>query len=216
MGSSLSLRSLKLFKRIIIADDHILVAQGIRKLIEHVSQDIELVQSGEDLVRAVSKEPPDLVIADVAMPGISGVDAMKTLQASGYDAPFVFLTMHDEPSMAFHAIRAGGRGYLPKTAAGDELIRALEDVVGGRTYIASGLSARMLAETQRIRPIVSRIQLRILGYVAQGMRNKQIADEMELSVRTIESHKYAMMQELRVHSTLELLNAAKKEGLFDD
>lgn len=206
----------RLFRSVLIADDHVVVAQGVRGLIAKASDAIDVVSSGEELLCYVRTTRPDVVIADLSMPGISGLDAMRQLHDEGHDPPFVFLTMHDEPSLAIAAVRSGARGYLPKTAAGEELVRALEDVVGGRVYVAADLSTRLIASMNRPAPRISQTQRRILEYVSLGLRNKAIAEEMALSVRTIESHKYAMMLELRVHTTLELLLRAKSEGLLGD
>jgi DNA-binding NarL/FixJ family response regulator len=139
---------------------------------------------------------------------------MRVMREEGYDVPVVFLTMHDESNMAAQALRAGARGYVLKSAAGEELVRALDGVMDGRTYVTPTLAADAIVSTGRPRYLLTEKQLRILEYVARGLRSKQIAYELGVSVRTIESHKYAIMQELGVHGTLELVRKAELEGLI--
>ncbi|WP_313341007.1 response regulator transcription factor [Stenotrophomonas sp.] len=201
-------------RRVVLADDHRVVAQGIEHLLEDQFDSIELVSSGEELVEAVRRDPPDVVVADISMPGLSGIQALRRMREEGYVMPVVFLTMHDESSMAAEAIRAGARGYVLKSAAGDELVRALNGVMCGHTYVTPSLAADAITSAGRRQYMLTDKQLRILEYVARGLRSKQIAFELGVSVRTIESHKYAIMQELGVHGTLELVRKAEQEGLI--
>jgi DNA-binding NarL/FixJ family response regulator len=202
------------YRRVVLADDHRVVAQGIEHLLEDQFDSIELVSSGDALVEAVRRDPPDVVVADISMPGLSGIQALRRLREEGYVMPVVFLTMHDESSMAAEAIRAGARGYVLKSAAGDELVRALNGVMDGNTYVTPSLAADAITSAGRHQYMLTDKQLRILEYVARGLRSKQIAFELGVSVRTIESHKYAIMQELGVHGTLELVRKAEHEGLI--
>ncbi len=202
------------YRRVVLADDHRVVAQGIEQLLVGRFDSIELVTSGEALVESVRRDPPDVVVADISMPGLSGIDAMRVIREEGYDVPVVFLTMHDETNMAAQALRAGAKGYVLKSAAGEELVRVLDGVMDGRTYVTPTLAADALVSTGRPRYLLTEKQLRILEYVARGLRSKQIAYELGVSVRTIESHKYAIMQELGVHGTLELVRKAELEGLI--
>ncbi len=202
------------FRRVVVADDHMLVAQGIERLLTDTFATIELVGSGEQLVESVRRDPPDVVVADISMPGMSGIDAMRMMRGEGYAMPFVFLTMHDESSVAAEAIRAGARGYILKSSAGDELMRALAGIMEGQTYVTPTVAANAIVCSGRRAYSLTEKQLRILEYVALGLRSKQIAYELGVSVRTVESHKYAIMQELGVHGTLELVRKAEQEGLI--
>ncbi|MCF7752166.1 response regulator transcription factor [Bacillus subtilis subsp. subtilis] len=202
------------FRKVVVADDHKLVAQGIEKLLTECFESIRLVSSGEELVASVRNDPPDVVVADISMPGMSGIDAMRLMRAEGCEIPFVFLTMHDESSMAAEAIRAGARGYILKSSAGEELVRALAGVMDGQTYVTPTVAANAIVCSGRRAYNLTDKQVRILEYVARGLRSKQIAYELGVSVRTIESHKYAIMQELGVHGTLELVRKAEQEGLI--
>lgn len=214
MGSSCAQTAGTPFRKVVVADDHILVAQGIERLLMDCFDSIVLVSSAEDLLELVRRDPPDVVVADISMSGMSGIDAMRIMQSEGCDIPVVFLTMHDESAMAAEAIRAGARGYILKSSAGDELVRALNGVMAGNTYVTPSLAANAIVSTGRCQYVLTDRQLRILEYVARGLRSKQIAYELGVSVRTIESHKYAIMQELGVHGTLELVRKAEQEGLI--
>ncbi|RLK56105.1 LuxR family two component transcriptional regulator [Stenotrophomonas rhizophila] len=202
------------FRKVVVADDHMLVAQGIERLLMDCFESIVLVSSGEELLDSLRRESPDVVVSDISMPGISGIDVMRQARSEGCLTPFVFLTMHDESSMAAEAIRAGARGYILKSAAGDELVRAINGVMDGQTYVTPTLAANAIVASGRCQYVLTDKQLRILEYVARGLRSKQIAYELGVSVRTIESHKYAIMQELGVHGTLELVRKAELDGLI--
>ena len=201
--------------RLLLADDHVLVAQGLEMLLLECFCHIEIVRSGEALVESVQREPPDVVVADISMEGMSGLDAMRTLRALGHEVPFVFLTMHADPELAAEAIQSGASAYVLKASAGEELVRAILEVLAGRTYVTPTLAARTIrAGAGRAGAGLTQKQREILVRVAQGLRSKQIAFELGLSVRTVESHKYTIMQELGVHSTVELVRKAAQAGLI--
>ena len=201
--------------RLLLADDHVLVAQGIERLLLECFPQVDTVRSGADVVEAVQRGGIDLVISDISMEGMSGIDALREVRRAGYDTPFVFLTMHASPEVAAEAIRAGASGYVLKTSAGEELVRAISTVMSGRTYVTPTLAARTIrAGVERAGTGLTLKQREILARVAQGLRSKQIAYELGLSVRTVESHKYTIMQELGVHSTVELVRKAAQAGLI--
>ncbi len=202
-------------KTVLIADNHHVVAQGIAGLLGKSFQTVRMARSGEELLAALRCSPPDVVIAEVSMPDITGIDAMKIAQQEGFRVPFVFLTMHDDPALAVAAIRAGARGYLLKSSAGDELLEALSCVASGGSYVAPSLVLGVITANAPPRPLLTERQLRILEGVALGLRSKVIAYELGISVRTVESHKYAMMQELGVHTAIELVQKARQEGLLE-
>lgn len=204
----------RLFESAVIADPHLLVAQGVARLLSGVITSIRIVGTGDELVASALSSPPELVVSELKLPGMSGIDAMRTVHDAGHRVPFVYLTKCADTAMAVKAVRAGARGYLGKTAAGGELFRALEDVVGGRTYIDSNLAAGMIASALNPAPAITPARRRILELVARGLRTRDIAATMGLSVRTVESHKYIMMQDFKVHSTLELLRRAKADGVI--
>ena len=199
--------------RLLLADDHLLVAQGIERLLRERVEHVETVRSGEEIVEAVLRGGVDLVVADISMAGMSGIEALRELRRLGDATPFLFLTMHDSPEIAAEAVRAGASGYVLKACAGEELVSAITAVLSQRTYVTPTLALRALGVSGR--PGLTTKQRDILDRVAQGLRSKQIAYELGLSVRTIESHKYEMMQALDVHSTVELVRKASHLGLVD-
>jgi len=201
-------------RRLVLADDHLMVAQGVERLLLEYFNVIALVFDGEALLEAIHRENPDLVIADISMPGLSGIDVMRRVHAEGLETPFIFLTMHADSEMASRAICAGGSGYVLKNSAGEELLHAVQQVLDGKTYVTPTLAANAITTSQRRRRNLTDKQQRVLEYVARGLRSKQIAFELGVSVRTVESHKYAIMQELGVHGTLELVRRAEQEGLI--
>ncbi|HEY0334804.1 MAG TPA: response regulator transcription factor [Stenotrophomonas sp.] len=206
--------SAPLRRRLVLADDHLLVAQGIERLLMECFDVIALVFNGDDLLDVIRREAPDLVITDISMPGLSGIDVMRRARHEGLFSPFIFLTMHAESEMASRAICAGGSGYVLKNAAGDELLYAVNQVLEGKTYVTPTLAANAITNSLQRRRALTDKQQRVLEHVARGLRSKQIAYELGVSVRTVESHKYAIMQELGVHGTLELVRRAEQEGLI--
>lgn len=201
-------------RRLVLADDHLLVAQGIERLLEECFDVVELVFDGLALLDVIRRETPDLVIADISMPGMTGIDVMWQARQEGYSMPFIFLTMHAESEMASRAICAGGCGYVLKNSAGEELVYAVRQVLDGRTYVTPTVAANAITSSHRRCRNLTDKQQRVLEYVARGLRSKQIAFELGVSVRMVESHKYAIMQELGVHGTLELVRRAEQEGLL--
>ncbi|MET0580877.1 MAG: response regulator transcription factor [Pseudoxanthomonas sp.] len=201
-------------QRLLVADDHLLVAQGIERLLLECFESVELVASGEQLMDVVRTDAPDVVVTDITMSGVSGIDAMRILREEGCTTPFIFLTMHGESSLAAEAVRAGAQGYVLKASAGEELVHAIREVLKGNTYVTPALAVSAIISSGQLHHNLTDKQLRVLEYVARGMRSKQIAYELGVSVRTIESHKYAIMQELGVHGTVELVRKAEQEGLI--
>lgn len=200
--------------RIVFADDHLMVAEGIERLLEGAYDLVALVQDGPSLLKAVRAEHPDLVLSDVNMPGGNGLDVLKALRAEGNRTPFVFLTMHAEPALAATAMRAGANGYVLKMSAGEELLSALRQVLNGGQYVTPSLGLHMAKETADAGRELTPKQLEVLKLVAQGLRSRQIAEQLGLSARTVEAHKYTVMQILDVHGTVELVRRAEELGLL--
>jgi len=200
--------------RIVIADDHVLVAQGLERLLMECFPQVDVVSGGQALLEYVREKRPDLVITDLSMPDLSGLEVMRQLHREDIRVPFVFLTMHGDSTMAAEALRAGASAYVLKSVAGEELLRAIREVLAGNTYITPTLGAQVIAvqPTYSASPLTDK-QLQVLAMVAAGMRSKQIAHKLGVSVRTVESHKYAIMQVMDVHSTVELIRKAQLSGL---
>jgi DNA-binding NarL/FixJ family response regulator len=174
------------------------------------------VRDGRQLVDAAKRLRPDVIVADISMPVLSGLDALRQLRAEHLDVKVIFLTMHAETELATEAVRAGAAGFLLKQSAGDELLNAIDEVLHGRMYLTPAVTkdviAGMSAAPQPAKTLTPR-QRDVLRLIVAGRRVKEIASELNLSTRTVESHKYEMMATLGVQSTVELVRYAIQRGL---
>lgn len=201
--------------RVLLADDHVMVAEGLGRLIAEVAELVGHVTNGNDLVDATLRLRPDIVVSDISMPGLNGIDAFRKAKSKGSTARFIFLTIHTEPALAVRAIRAGARGYVLKHAAGDELFEAIRAVMTGRTYVTSSLAGG-LVWTQHAESAASSLtprQVEVLRLIAQGTRMKDIAARLKISVRTVEDHRSHLLQLLGLSTTADLIRFAVKHGL---
>ncbi len=204
--------------RIVLADDHVMVAEGLGRLIAEIADLIERVSDGEQLVERVRRLKPDLVVTDITMPLMSGLDAMRTLKAEGSKSKFIFLTVHAEPRLAAEAMRSGASAFVLKQAAGEELIEAIRCVMAGRTYVTPDLAGEVLRILARPadagNPALTSRQREVLVLIAQGKRLKEIAADLNISVRTVEDHKAQLLQALDLKSTADLVKFAIKQNLI--
>lgn len=204
---------------VLLADDHAMVADGLGRLIADVADLVGQVHDGVRLVQEVRRLAPDLVVADVTMPGMSGIDAMRQLRADGSRSRFIFMTIHTEPLLAAEAMRAGAAGYLLKHAAGEELLHAITAVTAGRTYLTPLLTydvLRLNASTIASDRELSPRQRDVLRLLAHGKRMKEIAAELDISVRTVEDHKSHLKEILGLQSTAELIRFAIKQRIVPE
>jgi DNA-binding NarL/FixJ family response regulator len=203
--------------KVLLADDHTIVVEGLQSLLKDQFELVGTVADGRQLVDAARKLRPDVIVTDLSMPVLSGLDALRQLKAGGVDAKVIFLTMHADARVATEALRAGASGFLLKQSAGDELITAIEDVLQGRTYLTPLLTKDVLANLTTPgaadRAVLTPRQREVLRLLADGKRMKEIAAILGLSTRTVETHKYEMMQALGVGSTAELVKYAIKHDL---
>ena len=206
--------------RIILADDHAMVADGLARIVVEIGDVVATVHDGVTLVDAARRLHPDLVVSDITMPGMSGIDAMRQLRAEGSQARFIFLTIHTEARLAAEALRAGASGYLLKQAAGDELLSAIRTVLEGRTYLTPMLTKEVLqnlaSPETTSEPKLTPRQREVLRRIAQGERLKEIAFALGISVRTVEDHKYQLMRSLGVESTADLVRFAIKQRIVPE
>ena len=203
--------------RVLLADDHAIVAEGLATLLKGHFDLVGTVGDGSELVDAARQLRPDVVVADIAMPVLSGLEALRRLKAARSDAKVIFLTMHADAHLASEAFRAGARGYVLKQSAGEELIAAIREVLQGRTYLTPLITKDVIATLTESTPQpavkLTPRQREVLRLIAEGRRMKEIAAILELSTRTVESHKYEMMRGLGVESTAELVRYAIQIGL---
>lgn len=206
--------------RVVLADDHVMVAEGLGRLVGEVADLVAQVADGKQLVEAVQRLKPDIVVSDVTMPVMSGLDALRQLKTGGSKARFIFLTVHADPQLATQAIREGACGYLLKAAAGEELIDAIRAVMAERIYLTPHITRDVLQTMSRTRgddrPSLSPRQLELLRLIAQGKRMKEIAAQLNISVRTVEDHKSQLLAALGAKSTADLVKFAVKQGLIPE
>lgn len=205
--------------KVLLADDHMLVADGLTALLR---DDFELVgraSDGRELVDAARRLQPDVVVTDISMPVLNGIDALRELKRVAPGARVVVVTMHADPHLAAEAMRAGAMGYVLKHSAGGELLQAVREVVGGRVYITPLIARELLAELTTFGdteagPRLTARQRQVLQLVAEGHTMKQVAAILSVSRRTAEAHKYQIMELLDVHSTAKLVQHAIRMGLI--
>ena len=202
---------------VLIADDHTIVAEGLVKLLRDRFDVVATVVDGTALIEAAERLRPDIIVADLDMPSVSGLEALERLKKRGVTSKFVILTMHGEASVAARAMRAGASAFLLKASAGEELIDAIDEVLNGRTYLTPAVTKDVLAaafdRTGGDEVELTPRQRDVLRLIVEGRRMKEIAAMLDLSARTVETHKYEMMRVLGVQSTAELVALAVKRGL---
>lgn len=204
--------------RIIAADDHRIVVEGLRGLLEPEFELVAIVGDGRALMEEHDRLRPDLIVADVGMPHLNGIQAMRKLREAGSSARFVFLTMHPDPEYAAEALASGASGYVLKHSAPEELVTAVREALAGRTYITPRIAGEVIKTMQGGAPsarLTSR-QAEVLQLLAEGRSAKEVAAALDLSPRTVESHKYAIMEALGVKTSAELVREAVKRGLVCD
>jgi DNA-binding NarL/FixJ family response regulator len=206
--------------RVLIADDHLLVAEALRSLLTPEFDLLGVVADGRALVDAARTLRPDVIVADVSMPLLNGIDALILLRQGGNKVPVVFLTMHRDVTFARRALDAGASGFVLKHSAPVELVVALRAALDGRTYLTPQLAGDVLESMkqgpQRSADPLASLTLRqreVLQLLAEGLSAKLIAAKLSISTRTVEFHKYQTMETLGLHSNTELIHYAIKHGL---
>jgi DNA-binding NarL/FixJ family response regulator len=201
----------------VIADDHQMVAQGLSRLLEREVEVVGTAHDGGQLIELARLHRPDIIVADVNMPVMSGLEAMRRLKAENLRSKFILLTLQPEPRLASEALRGGASGYLLKQSAGEELIEAVHAVLQGLTYLTPLITRDVLwamAQTDEPRhPTLTPRQREVLRRLADGKRMKEIAAELNISVRTVETHKQELMQTLGLETNADLIKFAIKQGL---
>lgn len=202
-----------------LADDHAIVVDGLSSLLKDQFELVGTVADGPALVDAVRRLRPDVIVTDIAMPRMSGLEALRRLSADGLKSKVIFLTMHSDPQLAAEAFRAGASGYVLKHSAGEELVTAINEVLQGRAYLTPLLTRDVLANLgdalARPKAKLTSRQREVLRLIMEGRRMKEIAAELHLSRRTVESHKYDMMHALGVRTTAELIQYVIRNDLAD-
>jgi DNA-binding NarL/FixJ family response regulator len=207
---------------LLIADDHQLFAESLRSMLSPTYEVVGIAANGKELTEFALKLKPNLVLTDLSMPLLNGLDAVQALAGMGLRTKFIVLTMHADVSLAVLVFRAGASAFVLKTASGDELKEALQVVQRGGCYLSPQFPSDLvsvLAEAAR-RPLVDKApqltprQREVLQLVAEGKTMKEVASQLNISTRTAESYKYHLMNVLGIRTTAELVQHAIKIGLI--
>ena len=202
--------------RLLIADDHVMFAQGLESLLRDEFDLVGTAGNGEELVEATLRLSPDVILVDISMPLLNGFDAVRRIRESGSETRIIFLTMHDDATFLSEAFRCGASGYVLKQAAGEELVSAIKEVARGKQYVSPLVHERP-PDALPLRPQKTAItprQREVLALISRGLTMKEIASQLNISTRTAESHKYEMMQTLGVDTTAELIKYSLRIGLI--
>lgn len=203
--------------RVLLVDDHKVVAEGLVRLLSDRAEIVDIINEGSLVVDAVKKSTPDVVILDISMPNVSGLEAIRQLRANHLDTRVIVLTMHADAPLAVEALRAGASAFVLKESSGDELLTALERVIGGQSYLAASLTkdivTLMVGATDPNRVSLTTQQREVLRLIVRGLRVKEVASTLGMSARSVVAIKQKLMQSLNVHSTAELIRFAVEHRL---
>jgi two-component system, NarL family, response regulator NreC len=207
--------------RILLADDHALVRQGF-KMILAAQADMEIVGeagNGREAVQRCEELRPDIVVMDVAMPELNGIEATRRLATALPHTRVIALSMHKDSVYVREILRAGARGYLLKDSPAGDLVSAVRSVASGESYLSPGVSNAVLDDYRRhvTNPIdlLTTREREVLQMIAEGKTNKEIAGVLNLSVYTVDAHRGRIMEKLNLHSINELVRFAVRNGLID-
>ncbi len=210
---------------ILLADDHAILRRGLRALLER-EPGMEVLgeaADGRETIKAVGELQPDVVVLDITMPNLNGIEAARQIQSKGGKTAIIILSMHSDEGYVLRALRAGARGYLLKDAVEAELIQAIRAVAGGKAYFSPEVSKLLVEDYiqgMQLRGIEDRYELltarerEVLQLLAEGKSSKDIARILELSVYTVDTHKANLMQKLSLHSMAELILFAVRRGII--
>jgi DNA-binding NarL/FixJ family response regulator len=213
---------------IVLVDDHALVRDGIRSLLED-EVDLHVIgeaSNGEEALQVIAALKPDLIIMDIRMPRMDGIAAVRALKKRGANTPCLMLSMHDSEEYVLQSIQAGAHGYLLKDASRDEFLKAIHTIHEGERYFSGDLSNILIrqiiggdatASKLKVAPSpinITRRQKEILSFIPSGLTNQEIADKLGLSRRTVETHRYKLMEELNVNNKTDLIRKARELGII--
>ena len=214
----LDLSSAKLRPRVLIADDHSIVAEGLRALLETSCDVVGVVSDGRELLEQAPRLRPEVIVLDIGMPLLNGLDAAERLRRSVPSAKLVFLTMNDDPNLAAAALNLGAVGYVLKHAAASELVKALSEVLQGKSYVTPKLRSEdwvvQRARARQLSKALTPRQQEVLQLLAEGRPMKEIADILKISEKTVMFHKYHLMESFHLKNNAELVLFALKRHLI--
>jgi DNA-binding NarL/FixJ family response regulator len=198
--------------RLLLADDHPLFLEGVRRLLETKYDVVGTVSDGKALITAAQNFQPDIIVVDISMPEMNGLAAAQIIRKTVPTAKFIVLSVHSDQAYAREAFRVGVRGFVSKRAAAAELLTAIKQVLDGRTYVTPLIRLDTPGASKEAKRLTLR-QLEILRLVAEGYQNKEIAQVLKISVKTVEFHKTRIMTELDIHTPAGLTRYAIDHGI---
>ena len=206
--------------RVLLADDHRMMAEGLKALLPEEFELVGVVEDGRGMIEAAEKLRPEVIVADITMPNLNGFEALARLRKSHPKIKVVFLTMHQSAAYARRALEAGASAFVVKHAAPEELVLAIHAALSGKTFITPSLTKQVVelaesgagVEDGGAKSLTPR-QREILQLLAEGRSAKEIANDLAISARTVEFHKYQMMEMNGLHSSAELIHFAIKHGI---
>lgn len=213
--------------RILLVDDHTILRAGLKMML-NAQPDMEVVgeaQDGRQAIHEVQRLQPDVILMDITMPDMNGIEATRQVKKILPDAKVLVLTMHENDEYVFQALRAGASGYMLKEAADTELISALHVVQNGQFYLSPAAQSVMVGDyLQRVKigeekdsySVLTEREREILKLVAEGYTNNQIAERLVISPKTVDTHRTHIMDKLNLHSRAELVKYAMRRGLLED
>lgn len=206
-------------KRVLLADDHRIVADGLKSILADQYELVGIVENGRDLLRAAKDCSPDVIVADISMPQLNGLDAVSQLRSEGCPAKIVFLTMHKDVMYAGKALSLGASGFVLKHSASSELLKAISVALNDGTFVSPEIDFRSEAAvgngtiTPDSRELTAR-QREVLQLFAEGRSAKEVAAALGISPRTAENHKHRIMTQLGLSNTADLVQYALRHGLI--
>jgi DNA-binding NarL/FixJ family response regulator len=207
--------------RVLLADDHRIVAEGLRSLLELDFDLVDIVEDGRALVARAKELHPDVIVADITMPLLNGIEAVRQLKKAEVEAKVVFLTMHQDVTYATKAFEAGASGFVLKHSAPSELVTAIHEALAGRTYVTPLIAGDLMqayrdgvaGEEEPAAELTPR-QREALQLFAEGRSAKEVASMLQISPRTAEFHKASIMKLLGLHTTADLTQYAVRHGII--
>jgi two-component system, NarL family, response regulator NreC len=204
--------------RVVLADDHVLVRQGLKSLLEREGfQVVAEASDGQEAVRYVQTLKPDIAVLDITMPILNGLDAARQMSLSSPKAKAILLTQHDDEQYLSEALDAGVRGYVLKSQVASDLIQAIRQVSRGEVYLSPGVSSAVMgayrSKSQKPRDPLTTRERQVLQLIAEGKSTKDVASVLGISVKTAESHRTRLMQKLDIHETASLVLYAVRRGI---
>jgi DNA-binding NarL/FixJ family response regulator len=212
--------------KIVLAEDHTILREGLRALLE-ADPSFEIIgeaQNGREAVRCVERLEPDLLLMDLSMPRMSGMDAIREIKSRYPEIKIIALTVHKTEEYLLTTLKAGADGYVLKDATHDELVMAIKNVMGGKSYLSPGVSEKVIEGYLEGRSVhrslspwetLSQREREVLKLIAEGFKNKEIAEDLCISLKTVEKHRANLMKKLDLHNAAALTVYAVQKGLVN-